>query len=463
MMNRRQLFLMLLMVSLLCLLLFSCADDPSTSSGQADDDDDNTDDDDSDDDNADSPSFQVGFSKIDISPWEDLSLKLAGYGSFFLFEGLCRWSTGIHDPLYAHAVAFEDEKGQAVVMIVLDTVGVITNEVVRIQAGVATAVGIEEKSVVVASTHTHHGPDTIGLWGLIIPPKTGRDDNYLNMMVQGAIESGVTAWNNRVPAQISIAVGEHTKYHFNKNKADPNRALDSTMTLLAAYDQKGDLIGTIMNWAAHPTVMDYKNTEISSDYPGAYYRIMEKELGGIHMFVNGAIGAVQPYDPNTDGLFENPTWDDVDLVGGALAKDAMNLITSGQKLDDTEIWLLKARPLQALVENFLFYLAALFDIIPREIPPVGQYGETYITTFAIGPVGFGTIPGEYIPDYSFAMREIMGGDAQFIIGLGMDWIGYAITPDQYVRLAYIYERFLCPSRWAGEELISIYEQIWEGH
>ena len=109
----------------------------------------------------------------------------------------------------------------------------------------------------------------------------------------------------------------------------------------------------------------------------------------------------------------------------------------------------------------LFGLAAEVGLIPREVPPVGQYGQTYMTTFAIGPVTFGTMPGEYGPDYSFALREIMGGDAQVLIGLGMDWVGYAILPEQYQSLPYLYERFLCPSRWAGEELMTTYQEIWD--
>ena len=55
----------------------------------------------------------------------------------------------------------------------------------------------------------------------------------------------------------------------------------------------------------------------------------------------------------------------------------------------------------------------------------------------------------------------MGGEAQMIMGLGMDWIGYAITPEQYDDPAYLYERALCPSRQAGEELMAVYREIWD--
>ena len=408
--------------------------------------------------------FNVGFAKVDITP--EVDVMLAGYGAAFVSYDFCRWSTGVHDPLYAHAVAFDDPlSGKAVILVVLDNVGTITNEVVEIQAGVAGALDLAEESVVVASTHTHHGPDTIGMWGVILPPMTGRQEDVIDAMVAGAVRAGIEAWETRVPARLEFAVGEEPRYHFNKIFADPDRVIDSTMTIVAAYDSKDRLLGSVMNWTAHPTLITSDNTLISSDYPGAYYRHMDEELDGIHMYVNGAIGAsIHPLAADQGRLkwwLSSTTWDDWDALGLALMEDALRLMDRAVPVDDPAIRLLETREGKAIVENFAFWLAASLGIIPREVPPVGEYGTTYMTTFAIGPITFGTIPGEYVPDYSFAIREVMGGDAQVIIGLGMDWIGYAITPEQYEDLAYIYEALLCGSRWAGEELMAVYHEIWD--
>ena len=456
--------LWLLIVALMVSMSFAACEQDDDEDGKTvckdddDDDDDNDDNDDNNDDSTDPPfsDFSVGFSKRDISP--DHPVKMAGYGSAFLLESWCRWSTGIHDPIWARAAAFEDGDGDAVIMIVMDNVGTITNEIVKIQTGISKKLDIPEKSIVVAATHNHHGPDTIGLWGLIIPPQTGRDDVYLEWMVQQAIDTGIGAFEARVPAVLEYAVGEDSRFHQNKIILDPNRKLDSTVTVLAAYDENDKLLGSVMNWACHPTFMGADNTEISSDFAGPYYEAMESELGGTHLFVNGAIGAsIQP----DYGLLEAPTWDYVTEAGQGLAETTQTLITQGIPVDDSDIWLVETREVYALVQNLLFYLASLVDLIPREVPPVGEYGTTYMSTFAIGPVTFGTMPGEYVPDYSFEIRDIMGGQAQVIIGLGMDWIGYAITPQQYGKLAYIYERFLCPSEFAGEELMSVYHDIWD--
>jgi Neutral/alkaline non-lysosomal ceramidase, N-terminal len=449
--------LILLLALFVLTVMFSCGSESEDSnSDPANDDDDDVVDDD--DDAAPEQPFRAGFARAEITP--EMQVNMAGYGSFFIFEWALRKSEGVHDPIYASAAAFEDVDGDGVVMIVLDNVGTITNEVVEIQAGIAAATGLEPESVVVSSTHNHHGPDTIGLWGLLIPPRSGRDEEYIDWMVAQTITAGTQAWENRVPATLEIAAGQESTFHFNQNVNDPERALDSTMTLLAAYDETDELLGTLMNWPCHPTVREYRNRLISADYPGAYYAAMEEALGGTHLFVNGAIAATQPYNPDTGGLFEGGTWDDVEMIGNHLAETAIDLAANTSPVTDDDIWLLDSRELHATVGNILFRWAAVFEIIPREIPPLTQEGISYLTTFAIGPVMFGTVPGEYIPDYSFQLRQLMGGDAQFIIGLGMDWIGYAITPEQYSDPAYIYEWLLCPSRWAGEELMEVYREIY---
>ena len=408
--------------------------------------------------------FMAGFAKVDITP--EVDVMLAGYDVGFFSYDNCRWSTGVHDPLYAHAVAFDDPAGgKAVILVVLDNVGTITNEVVEIQAGIAGALGIAEESVVVSSTHTHHGPDTIGLWGVVLPPMTGRQEDVIDRMVAGAVRAGIDAWEARVPARLEYAVGEEPRYHFNKIFGDPDRTIDSTMTLLAAYDKEDRLLGSVLNWAAHPTLLPGGNTLISSDYPGAYYKHMDEALDGIHMFVNGAVGAsIQALAVEAGRLkwlFGSTAWEDWDDFGIALMADALLLMAGAVSIEDPTIRLLESREVHALVENYIFWLAAATELIPREVPPVGEYGTTFMTTFAIGPVTFGTMPGEYVPDYSFAIRDVMGGGAQVIIGLGMDWIGYAITPEQYGKPIYLYETLLCGSRWAGEELMAVYHEIWD--
>jgi len=400
--------------------------------------------------------IRVGFARVDVTP--EVPVKLAGYGTFFFSEDECRWSTGIHDPLFASAVAFDDPDGAApVILVVLDLVGLMVDDIATIQRGIADALGVGERSVVVASTHAHHGPDTIGLWGVIVPPISGRQEEVVQRILSGAVQAGIYAWNSRVPATLEYAVGEEADLHENIIFDDPHRTIDDTMTLLAAYDEERRLLGTLMNWACHPTIMGQNSTLVSSDFAGAYYRIMGEELEGTHIYVNGTLGAmIQP----VHRWLGPDAWDEVDRVGRGLADDARSLLTGATRVDDPGIRFLETRDVPVRMWNLQYVLAAALGLIDREMPPLGGYTSSPMTTFAIGPVTFGTLPGEFVPDYSAILRNIMGGDAQILIGLGMDWFGYALTPRQAMDEAYLYERSLCPGPGAGEALAAAYRDVY---
>jgi len=330
--------------------------------------------------------FLAGFARVDISP--DHPVKMAGYGTYFLDEDLCRWSTGVHDPLYASAAAFQDPDARPVILIQLDVIGALTTDVVRIQAGVASAIAVPEENVIVAASHSHGSPDTVGIWGLILPPVTGRDPEFIEAMVEGAVEAGVRAWESRVPASLRAASGAEPRMHFNPQlSVDPAAVTDDTMTLLAAADAQGRPLGTLMSWGCHPMVMGPQNTLISADYPGAYCRIMDRKLGGLNLYLNSSLGAtVHPQNPDHPFPIEGNrwgTWDDVERFGRVLADDALELAARAEPLSSHRVRLV-SRPVYGRLENPFFSLAGELGIIPREMPPVGETGETYDLTVVLG-------------------------------------------------------------------------------
>ena len=399
----------------------------------------------------------TGFARVDVTP--SVPVKLAGYGSFFFAESACRWSTGVHDPLFAHAVAFEDREGHTpIVLVLLDAIGLMRADVAVVTEGIASRVGIPERSVVVACTHTHHAPDTVGLWGVIVPPISGRQEDVIEQTLAGAVRAGVEAWEARVPATLAWAVGEEAGLHENIIVEDPERTVDNTLTVLAAYDAGGRLLGTLMNWACHPTVMGQANTLVTSDFAGAYYRILGEELGGVHLYANGTIGAmIQPVN-----RWSPPgAWHEVDAVGRRLANDVLALLPVTEPIRAPSIHAFATGAAPVRLENPLFPLAVSLGLIVRDLPALGEETPVPLTIFSVGPVAFGTLPGEYVCDYSPPLRGILGGDAQILVGLAMDWIGYALTPRQTGMDAYAYERALCAGPGAGDALITAYRALRE--
>ena len=452
-------FILLMTVILSTLLIIAACDDDDD-----DDDDDNDttgddDDDTADDDDDSEEPFKVGFARSDISP--DHSVILAGYGLSFLSDAFCRWSEGVHDPIYATAVAFEHPDSQPVILIHLDVVGAIITDIERIQEQIAQSLGTTPERVLVAASHSHGTPDAVGIWGVLIPPRSGRDDEFIEGMIDGAVQAGIAAYENRMPATLAAAAGIEADMHYNpQHKVDHDAITDDNMTLLAAYDYDGNLIGTLMSWGCHPMVMGPQNKMITADYIGPYYRMMDEELGGINMYVNSSLGATvhpqNPFDPFPMEGNSWGTWEDLDNFGRVLADDAQALIADAQPLQDYSVHLI-SKTVSGKLENPLFALAGQLDLIPRDMPPLGEYGDTTMSAFSIGPVRFATVPGELVPDLGLQCREIMGGEYQFLITLGMDWLGYIMTEEQYRSIFYIYFSILSVGPTMGDVVTSEFE------
>jgi hypothetical protein len=97
-------------------------------------------------------------------PFTDLNGNGKWDGPFlagFKHRGDYYVATGVHDPLWARALVLR-AGGTAVALVVLDLIGLLRDEVLAIREAVAD-LGLDY--VAVACTHTHAGPDSLGIWG----------------------------------------------------------------------------------------------------------------------------------------------------------------------------------------------------------------------------------------------------------------------------------------------------------
>ena len=99
--------------------------------------------------------MEIGYSQQIITPSLDRPVFLAGFAQN-------RRAQSVHDDLYARALALR-EGSNTLVLCALDLIGFFRLEVMDVAARVSKHV--PGTHIIIASTHTHHGPDTIGLWG----------------------------------------------------------------------------------------------------------------------------------------------------------------------------------------------------------------------------------------------------------------------------------------------------------
>lgn len=221
--------------------------------------------------------LKVGFGCVEITP-DYLGHPMLGYGTR---EHGTRTGTsqGIHDPLWARAVALCQEEA-AWALCAVDLVGVDEGAVDSIRQQASRSTGLAPEAILVAAIHTHSGPSA---------QDAGNWERPFVSLVTDAI---VQAWENLQPAHLASGAG--FLYGHSINRRWFERPIDPGVGLVRVDDADGNLLGTIVNFGLHAVVLGGDNLQISADYVGYMRDAVEQALGGTCLFTNGGAGDVNP-------------------------------------------------------------------------------------------------------------------------------------------------------------------------
>ena len=356
--------------------------------------------------------LRVGVSYQSITP------KI---GAFIAGDKNNRRFTTVHDSLYVKAMVLSDSKN-IMAIVVYDCIGMLHPTLVRIRKEVSSRISTSEfdaSHIVMASTHTHSGPDVVGIWG---PDQmtSGVDPEYMEKIVQISADAIDAAWKNR---QDATAVYAETQFgeDWVFNISD-SLSLDRSLTILQFLDYKGESIATLNNFACHPTIMDGSSSAVSADYVSSMYTVLDKKIGGVNFFLQGAIGGwVQPE-------YETKSFESVYKRGQELGRKITTALKDPIKLNSESIQF-KSRIFKLPVSNVNFQQLAKMGVINRSIT---DSVSTEVAWFSIGNAQFVTHPGETTPTHSLESKRLMTKQGpKFVIGLGMDALGYILTPEFY--------------------------------
>ena len=278
--------------------------------------------------------LRAGAAKTSITPdVHAAKVYMAGFGSN-------RAATGVHDNLYARCLAI-GAGGKTLVVCAADLIGLFHQDVLKVRSKVEGQLP-ELTQVIVASTHDHEGPDTLGLWGPA-PLKSGVDLKYLNSVIDRIAETAVRATKNMQEARMTLARDDSPLLQLLQDDSRPPYVKDPhlfVMRLTAAAN--GKPIATLVNWSDHPETLDSKNTLITADYPHWLCQYVEEHEGGTVVFMNGSIGGllstlgdqVSLLDPQTGQVAKDGTWEKAKLAGDAVGEMAVRTLRrDGQRVN----------------------------------------------------------------------------------------------------------------------------------
>ncbi|MFQ5999322.1 MAG: neutral/alkaline non-lysosomal ceramidase N-terminal domain-containing protein, partial [Candidatus Bathyarchaeia archaeon] len=345
---------------------------------------------------------------------------LGGYGS---------WpepATYVHDDLYARSIVLSSGR-KTIVLAVLDIVGLFWDQVELIRDEVEGLYGIDRDYVIVATTHSHASPDTLGLWTYY---PAGVNDAYMEYVRNRTVESIGEALENMNRARIRFASGEVPGVMENARDQEEKYAVTYPELEVMKVEavKKKETIAVLINFAGHPEVLGGDNRDVSTDYVQYLIRDVEGEFGGVASFFNGALGGM--ITPNVTAS----TYEECERIGSTIASATIEALEDAEVSRDTRISVEK-EILTIPLENPLFYGAMLMELLDRPDynPAIGYLGAitSEVNVIKIGEAQMITLPGEALPSVGHRLKEAMTGEYNFVIGLGNDEIGYIIPQDEW--------------------------------
>jgi hypothetical protein len=392
------------------------------------------------------PVFRVGAASVVVNPPQ--GAYLAGYDTN-------RKSTGVHDDLFLKAVIFDDGK-TPVALIVVDTISLpypLVQQMRQTAAAKAEKLALPAERIICQATHSHCTPDTIGIYGPseLVTSLSGANADYLTQLVAAAGEAVGRAVDSLQPAKLAWAETQCKGWAVNDSEP---QILDNSVTILECLDASNHAIATLTNFACHPTVLDNDTTLTSADWVGAFYKKMQSGLSGQHMFLQGAIGGwVQPKTPErTFALAEK--------YGDDLAEKALAALKQTQPINETAIRFAH-KTFGMPVANPRFRAMSLVGLVQRDF--AGGTVDTEVAWFSVGPAQFATHLGETAPEYALETRKLMQSSPKFVLGLGLDHLGYIVPPRYFDNTKDIkfadYLIDMSPGREAGPTMMKMLEEI----
>lgn len=356
--------------------------------------------------------------------------------------------SGVHDDLFARAIVYEYGDA-AVAVLAVDSLGYDNailgpdrNFTRELRNEVAVKTGLKPEAIMLAASHTHSAPETIGLTPFRESPRAAE---WIERHFNDLVATAVDAWNERRPVRLRCGktrVADFGRYrrillksgalnrHGPLPKTDDVAApwkVDDELTVLYAETAEGKPHSALINFTAHP-VIAMLLPEVSADYPGAATAAVEASLPGVVcLFTQGACGNVN--SPQVSGTF-----DDVAAAGKRLCEAALAKIDELKQKSPLEIdaiavrshvCRLDARPCPTIDEAHRKVAEQPTPLNKRLLRLAQKLRsdplDAEVQAMRVGPIAWVALPGEPFVETGFALKE---AGATFVVGYANGYLGY---------------------------------------
>lgn len=383
--------------------------------------------------------WQAGTARVVITPKK--SMWMAGYAS------RNKPSEGQVQDLYAKALAIQDARGQKLVIVTTDLIGIPLALREWLQQEAEQKFQLAPSRLLLNASHTHCGPELRAsrtvLPGLD-PARVDQSHQYFLNLQQQLLDLIGTALNNLQPARLGYTHGR-AGFAMNRrlptsgeprNAPYPDGPVDHDVPVLKVESVKGDMQALLFGYACHNTTLGFY--QFCGDYAGYAQQDLESTFPGVTaMFMTGCGGDQNPQPRGTPELAEHHGSALATGVKAALLGPIHPLEGNLQAALTTVSLDFAAPPTRAELEtlskstndSFRRRAASLM----KELDDHGTIRSTYPYTVQV--VAFGddllmvALAGEVVVDYSLRLKQELKGRAGafWIAGYSNDVFGYVAS------------------------------------
>lgn len=244
--------------------------------------------------------WKAGAAQVDITPGE--LMWMAGYAA------RKKPADGYAQNLYAKALALEDEKGNRVVIVTMDLIGVLRSLRDAVEKKVAAELNLPRAAVLLNASHTHCGPE--------YRERPGREEEarrYHTLLEQRVVSVIGQALERLAPAELSWGEARAGFAANRRGEIGGRRGpiltgpVDHAVPVLCVASPEGQLRAILFGYACHNTTLSSVATidgepryEFNGDYAGyAQEYLQQAHPEAVAMFLAGC-GADQNPHPRGD-------------------------------------------------------------------------------------------------------------------------------------------------------------------
>lgn len=359
--------------------------------------------------------FKAGVARKVITPTE--SVWMSGYAA------RKKPSEGVVHDLWAKALTLEDARGERVVIVTIDLIGLPREVSEEVAARVKKKYGLQRNQLLLNTSHTHSGPIVLpNLESLFFGDERDRRKliDYRRRLIDSLVDVVGASLADLKPAVLDVGHGsadfavnrrQRTEKGF-KIGVNPKGPVDHDVPVMKISAPDGKPRAVLFGYSCHNTTLQGGNQLIGGDYAGFAQIELEKALpGATAMFVELCGGDQNARPRGTMELARRHGKSLADAVLKAL-KDEMKPISPSIRTAYEEVKLDLARQDRSVFELEAKSENAFRRRRAKEILAAMDAGrDVWHVSVPVQAVAFGgnvamiALGGEVVIDYSLRLKR----------------------------------------------------------